>query len=86
VTSATLDAEKFLKYFFGCPIFSIPARAYLVECVGPTVQKLIALPIHSGYDNEQNKKQEKIESLFTNFISCGSEHAKFVFQAEKLDK
>lgn len=31
VTSATLDAEKFSKYFFGCPIFSIPGRAYPVE-------------------------------------------------------
>ncbi|KAJ7067803.1 P-loop containing nucleoside triphosphate hydrolase protein [Mycena amicta] len=26
VTSATLDAEKFSKYFFGCPIFTIPGR------------------------------------------------------------
>ncbi|KAH8795205.1 ATP-dependent RNA helicase DHX8 [Flagelloscypha sp. PMI_526] len=26
VTSDTLDAEKFSKYFFGCPIFSIPGR------------------------------------------------------------
>ncbi|KAI0320071.1 P-loop containing nucleoside triphosphate hydrolase protein [Amylostereum chailletii] len=31
VTSATLDAEKFSKYFFGCPIFTIPGRAYPVE-------------------------------------------------------
>jgi ATP-dependent RNA helicase DHX8/PRP22 len=31
VTSATLDAEKFPKYFFGCPIFTIPGRTYPVE-------------------------------------------------------
>src|SRR5216683_6283431 len=31
VTSATLDAEKFSKYFFGCPFFTIPGRTYPVE-------------------------------------------------------
>ncbi|KAG9000108.1 DEAH-box ATP-dependent RNA helicase prp22 [Tulasnella sp. JGI-2019a] len=31
VTSATLDAEKFSKYFFGCPIFTIPGRTHPVE-------------------------------------------------------
>ncbi|KAI6028094.1 P-loop containing nucleoside triphosphate hydrolase protein [Pisolithus marmoratus] len=31
VTSATLDAEKFSKYFFGCPIFTIPGRTYPAE-------------------------------------------------------
>ncbi|TFY78795.1 hypothetical protein EWM64_g5219 [Hericium alpestre] len=31
VTSATLDAEKFSKYFYGCPIFTIPGRTYPVE-------------------------------------------------------
>ena len=31
VTSATLDAEQFSKYFFGCPIFTIPCRSYPVE-------------------------------------------------------
>jgi ATP-dependent RNA helicase DHX8/PRP22 len=31
VTSATLDAEKFSKYFNECPIFSIPGRTYPVE-------------------------------------------------------
>ena len=31
VTSATLDPEKFSKYFFGCPIFSIPGRTHPVE-------------------------------------------------------
>ncbi|OMJ12464.1 ATP-dependent RNA helicase dhx8 [Smittium culicis] len=31
VTSATLDAEKFSKYFFNCPIFTIPGRTYPVE-------------------------------------------------------
>lgn len=31
VTSATLDAEKFSTYFFGCPIFTIPGRTYPVE-------------------------------------------------------
>jgi HrpA-like RNA helicase len=31
VTSAALDAEKFSKYFFGCPIFTIPGRTYPVE-------------------------------------------------------
>lgn len=30
-TSATLDAEKFSKYFYGCPIFTIPGRTYPVE-------------------------------------------------------
>ncbi|KAJ1643873.1 DEAH-box ATP-dependent RNA helicase prp22 [Coemansia erecta] len=30
-TSATLDAEKFSKYFHDCPIFSIPGRTYPVE-------------------------------------------------------
>ncbi|KAF8527374.1 P-loop containing nucleoside triphosphate hydrolase protein [Hysterangium stoloniferum] len=31
VTSATLDAEKFSKYFFESPIFTIPGRTYPVE-------------------------------------------------------
>ncbi|KAB8627264.1 hypothetical protein FH972_026097 [Carpinus fangiana] len=31
VTSATLDAEKFSKYFNECPIFSIPGRTFPVE-------------------------------------------------------
>ncbi|KAA8497022.1 ATP-dependent RNA helicase dhx8 [Porphyridium purpureum] len=31
VTSATLDAEKFSQYFFSCPIFTIPGRAFPVE-------------------------------------------------------
>ena len=31
VISATLDAEKFSKYFFGCPVFTIPGRTYPVE-------------------------------------------------------
>lgn len=31
VTSATLDAEKFSKYFFNCPIFTIPGRTFPVE-------------------------------------------------------
>ena len=31
ITSATLDAEKFSKYFYDCPIFTIPGRAYPVE-------------------------------------------------------
>jgi len=31
VTSATLDADKFSSYFFGCPIFTIPGRTYPVE-------------------------------------------------------
>ena len=31
VTSSTLDAEKFSKYFYSCPIFTIPGRMYPVE-------------------------------------------------------
>lgn len=31
ITSATLDAEKFAKYFYGCPIFTIPGRTFPVE-------------------------------------------------------
>lgn len=31
VTSATLDAEKFSKYFNDCPIFTIPGRTFPVE-------------------------------------------------------
>lgn len=31
VTSATLEAEKFSKYFNDCPIFRIPGRSYPVE-------------------------------------------------------
>jgi ATP-dependent RNA helicase DHX8/PRP22 len=31
VTSAILDVEKFSRYFFGCLIFTIPGRTYLVE-------------------------------------------------------
>ncbi|KAF9444098.1 ATP-dependent RNA helicase DHX8 [Macrolepiota fuliginosa MF-IS2] len=31
VTSATLDAERFSKYLFGCPIFTIPGRTFPVE-------------------------------------------------------
>ncbi|KAJ3331053.1 DEAH-box ATP-dependent RNA helicase prp22 [Gonapodya sp. JEL0774] len=30
-TSATLDAEKFSRYFLNCPIFSIPGRMFPVE-------------------------------------------------------
>ncbi|KAL1410149.1 DEAH-box ATP-dependent RNA helicase prp22 [Vanrija albida] len=30
-TSATLDAEKFATYFWGCPIFTIPGRTFPVE-------------------------------------------------------
>ncbi len=30
-TSATLDAEKFSRYFFNCPIFTIPGRTHPVE-------------------------------------------------------
>jgi len=30
-TSATLDAAKFATYFWGCPIFTIPGRAFPVE-------------------------------------------------------
>jgi ATP-dependent RNA helicase DHX8/PRP22 len=31
VTSATLDAEKFSRYFLECPIFTIPGRTFPVE-------------------------------------------------------
>ncbi|TDH68582.1 hypothetical protein CCR75_000973 [Bremia lactucae] len=31
VTSATLDAEKFSRYYFDCPIFTIPGRTFPVE-------------------------------------------------------
>jgi len=31
ITSATLDSEKFSKYFFDCPVFPIPGRTYPVE-------------------------------------------------------
>lgn len=31
VTSATLNADKFSDYFYGCPIFSIPGRTFPVE-------------------------------------------------------
>jgi ATP-dependent RNA helicase DHX8/PRP22 len=31
VTSATLDADKFSRYFFDCPIFTIPGRTFPVE-------------------------------------------------------
>ena len=31
VTSATLEAEKFSAYFFHCPVFTIPGRAFPVE-------------------------------------------------------
>jgi ATP-dependent RNA helicase DHX8/PRP22 len=31
VTSATLDAEKFSKFFYDCPIFRIPGRMFPVE-------------------------------------------------------
>lgn len=31
ITSATLDAEKFSSYYFDCPIFTIPGRAFPVE-------------------------------------------------------
>lgn len=31
VTSATLDSEKFSRYFFDCPIFTIPGRTFPVE-------------------------------------------------------
>lgn len=31
VTSATLDAEKFSKFYEDCPIYSIPGRNFPVE-------------------------------------------------------
>ena len=31
ITLATLDAEKFSSYYFDCPIFTIPGRAFPVE-------------------------------------------------------
>ncbi|KAJ1895108.1 DEAH-box ATP-dependent RNA helicase prp22 [Kickxella alabastrina] len=31
ITSATLDAEKFSKYFNNCPIFTVPGRTFPVE-------------------------------------------------------
>ena len=33
LTSATLDAEKFSAYFFGCPVLHIPGRQYEVQVV-----------------------------------------------------
>lgn len=36
VTSATLDADKFSEYFFGCPIFTIPGRTFPVEILYAT--------------------------------------------------
>ena len=30
-TSATLDAEKFVGYFYNCPMFTIPGRTYPVD-------------------------------------------------------
>lgn len=30
-TSATLESEKFSRYFFGCPVLNIPGRSYEVE-------------------------------------------------------
>lgn len=36
VTSATLDADKFSEYFFGCPIFTIPGRTFPVEVLYAT--------------------------------------------------
>ena len=33
LTSATLDAEKFSAYFFGCPVLHIPGRQYEVQIV-----------------------------------------------------
>ncbi|KAJ3434127.1 hypothetical protein M0812_20191 [Anaeramoeba flamelloides] len=35
VTSATLEADKFSEYFYGCPIFRIPGRTYKVEILYP---------------------------------------------------
>lgn len=31
VTSATLDAQRFSRYFFDCPIFTVPGRSFPVE-------------------------------------------------------
>lgn len=31
MTSATLEADKFSGYFFGCNIFTIPGRTYPVD-------------------------------------------------------
>ncbi|EFN54077.1 hypothetical protein CHLNCDRAFT_136192 [Chlorella variabilis] len=33
VTSATLDGEKFSKYFSSCPVFHVPGRAFPVDVV-----------------------------------------------------
>ena len=33
VTSATLEAEKFSRYFNDCPVFRIPGRSFPVEIV-----------------------------------------------------
>ena len=48
--SATLDAEKFSKYFFGCPIFIIPVER--MKALGPKVPELIILPIYSALPSE----------------------------------
>jgi HrpA-like RNA helicase len=44
-----LDAEKFSKYFFGCPIFTIPGRTYPVEI-------LLILPVYSALPSEMQSK------------------------------
>ncbi|KAI7837808.1 hypothetical protein COHA_008436 [Chlorella ohadii] len=33
VTSATLDGEKFSKYFMSCPVFHVPGRTFPVEII-----------------------------------------------------
>jgi ATP-dependent RNA helicase DHX8/PRP22 len=46
VTSVTLDAEKFSKYFFGCPIFTIPGRTYPVEILYLDASLITVMQIH----------------------------------------
>eukprot|EP00644_Phytophthora_capsici_P016977 jgi/Phyca11/557566/estExt2_Genewise1Plus.C_PHYCAscaffold_1420001 len=46
VTSATLDAEKFSRYFFDCPIFTIPGRTF----------PLIILPVYGALPSEMQSR------------------------------
>jgi ATP-dependent RNA helicase DHX8/PRP22 len=46
VTSATLDAEKFSRYFLDCPIFTIPGRTFPVEILYVYVYRNIYIYIN----------------------------------------
>jgi ATP-dependent RNA helicase DHX8/PRP22 len=55
VTSATLDADKFSEYFFGCPIFTIPGRTFPVEILYATSPETDYLGSSSNHSSMRSR-------------------------------